>query len=70
MNRVPVASTGLSSVGYDNGSQTLEIEFTGGRVYQYFHVPASVHRELLRAASLGSYFSANIRAVYRFARIR
>lgn len=56
MNRVPVASSSLSCVGDDNGSQTLEIEFTGGRVYQHFDVPASVRRELLRASSPGSRF--------------
>lgn len=30
MNRTPVSSSNLKSVGYDQSSNTLEIEFHGG----------------------------------------
>lgn len=69
MNREPVESSNLSSVGYDDSSQTLEVEFKNGSVYQYFDVPASEHSELMRSASVGTYFSSNIRAAYRYARL-
>lgn len=65
MNRTPVSSTTLTSVGYDPGTLTLELEFTSGTLYQYFDVPESVHLELLSASSLGKYFNQSIRNTYR-----
>ena len=69
MNREPVKSTMLLSVGYDQASLTLEVEFTDGDIYQYFDVPAAEHAELLRSGSIGSYFSKSIRSSYRYARL-
>lgn len=69
MRRDPVKSSNLKSVGYDIASQTLEIEFHEGRVYQYAGVKEAVYRALLRAPSLGSYFHKNIRSQYKFRRI-
>lgn len=65
MIRERVQSTNLKSVGYDAGSKTLEVEFHDGDVYQYFNVPAVVHRDLLHAASIGRYFSFFIKTTYR-----
>ncbi|WP_216648693.1 KTSC domain-containing protein [Microbacterium oryzae] len=59
----------MSSVGYDASSQTLEIEFKNGNIYQYFDVPPSEYSELMRSQSVGIYFSSNIRAAYRYARL-
>ena len=39
MNRTPVNSSNLSSVGYDPMSQTLEFAFNSGGIYQYYNVP-------------------------------
>ena len=69
MRRVQVQSTNIESVGYDTASRTLEIEFHGGRVYQYFDVPDAVHRELMAASSHGTYFASEIKGRFRFARI-
>ena len=69
MDRQAVSSSNLSSVGYDPVTQTLEIEFHGGRVYQYSGVPESVHGGLMGAASQGSYFHENIRDKYPYRRI-
>ncbi len=69
MNRDPVKSTTLLSVGYDEASSTLEVEFTDGHIYQYFDVPSAEYGELMRADSIGSYFSNNVRNSYRYARL-
>jgi len=61
MNREPVQSRNLSSVGYDISASTLEIEFLKGGVYQYYGVPVHVYESLLNAVSKGSYFYHNIR---------
>ena len=57
MERIPVTSITMASIGYDLESRILEIEFTGGAVYQYFGVPEEIYQELLRAESKGKYFN-------------
>lgn len=70
MERTPVQSSNLESVGYDIGTQTLEIAFKRGGVYQYLAVPAEVFHGLIVAASLGTYFDVNIkRAGYQYRRL-
>jgi len=61
MNRIQVSSSNLASVGYDAQTETLEIEFLNGTVYQYSNVPESIYSELMGAASHGSYFAAHIK---------
>jgi hypothetical protein len=51
----------MRSVGYDQTSNVLEIEFSGGEVYRYFGVPSDVHRGLMTAKSAGRYFHEYIR---------
>ena len=67
MQRVPVESTCLATVGYEDG--TLEVEFTNGSVYRYFDVPERVHEELMAADSHGTFFNQRIRDTYRYARL-
>lgn len=69
MQRDPVSSSNLLSVGYDIDTRTLEVEFKSGSVYQYFDVPESVHVELTGAPSVGQYFAANVRNSYRYAQV-
>lgn len=69
MNRVPVNSTSIAGIGYDEQTQTLEIEFRHGGVYQYFDVPATVHQQLMTAPSRGRYVAEQIKGAYRFARV-
>jgi hypothetical protein len=70
MNRTPVSSSNLKSVGYDQGSNTLEIEFHGGRVYQYYNVPKRIYQGLMAASSHGKYHHRRIKDSYRYSRIR
>ncbi len=64
MQRSPVASSNVRSVGYDEDSQTLEVEFHGGSVYQYLGVTPSEYSALMQAASVGSYLHAHIKNKY------
>ena len=70
MNRTPVSSSNLRSVGYNATTNTLEIEFQSGRVYQYFNVPKSVYQGLMNAASHGTYHHRRIKDRYPYERIR
>lgn len=70
MDRTPVTSSNIASIGYDPETATLEIEFLGdGSVYQYFDVPEQVHEELMAAASHGSYLARRIKGAYQYARL-
>lgn len=69
MRRNRVSSTNVAAIGYDSGSQTLEIEFLNGSIYQYFDVPQQIYDELMGANSQGIYLSANIKGVYRYSKI-
>lgn len=69
MERIQVASSNISEIGYDPKTSTLEVAFANGTVYQYFDVPMRVRDELINAPSAGKYFHAEIRGVYRFARV-
>ncbi|MGD0233465.1 MAG: KTSC domain-containing protein [Syntrophorhabdales bacterium] len=53
----------------DENTRTLEIEFQGGRVYQYFDVPQPVFDGLLRADSHGTFFNSQIKGHYGYARV-
>lgn len=65
MERTPVTSSQIASVGYDTESQILEVEFAKGGVYRYFDVEPETHAGLLRAESLGRHFGQNIRGKFR-----
>jgi hypothetical protein len=61
---LPVSSSCIAEVGYDPIDSTLAIRFHGGREYRYAGIPPQTHEALLAAASIGSYFNAEIRDAY------
>lgn len=69
MNRVPVSSSNLSSVGYDSLTQTLEIAFHHGGIYQYSGVPESIYHGLMNASSKGQYHHANVKNSFPYRRV-
>jgi hypothetical protein len=70
MNRTPVKSSSIRSVGYDDSSSLLEIEFNNGGIYQYLTVPKSAYDSLIAAASKGKYFDQLIKDRYRTVKVR
>jgi len=64
INRQPVESSAIRSVGYDPASQTLEIEFHSSGIYQFFDVPEAVYEDLMQASEPASYFNNHIRGRY------
>jgi len=69
MNRAPIVSSNVESIGYAEDDQTLEIEFKNGAVYQYFDVPESIYLALRDADSVGGYLAAHIKGVFRYSRV-
>ena len=69
MQREKVDSSSLSSVGYDAGSETLEVEFKNGGVYRYLEVPEDEWQSLQSAESKGSYLNTHIKPSYRYRKL-
>lgn len=61
MNRTPVSSSNIRSIGYDVDARALEVEFLNGGLYRYSGVPQSVYAGLMSASSHGSYFDRYIK---------
>lgn len=67
MNMIPVSSSNLSSVGYENS--TLYVRFHNGSLYSYSGVPESIYRGIMSAPSHGSYLASHVKNVYPYRRI-
>lgn len=64
MDREKVSSSNIESIGYDESSSILEIEFKDRSVYEYSNVPESEYEALISADSIGSYFHKYIKGKY------
>jgi len=69
MDRIPISSSNISSIGYDRQSATLDVEFTSGDVYQYFDVPEHLYHGLMNASSKGQFLNDYIRHSYRYQKV-
>jgi hypothetical protein len=69
MQRKRVNSSKLRSVGYDEATQTLEVELSNGQVYQYTGVYPEVHRRFMAAPNPTSFFDDKIEEEYTGRRV-
>ena len=70
MDRDPVDSSMIASIGYDQTSGIVEVEFRpNGQVWQYYDVPEITYNEVRSAGSLGKAFNAMIKKHFREARV-
>ena len=69
MERKRVNSSKLRSVGYDEKSQTLEIEFSNGQVYQYVKVYPEVYRRFMAAPNPSAFYDDKIAEDYTGRRV-
>ena len=70
MNRTPVESTNIADIGYDPTTQTLEIGFLNGTVYQYLNVPPNIFSQLMSASSHGTFLNKQIKPKYQYKQIQ
>jgi hypothetical protein len=61
MERYPVLSNQLASIGYDSATCILEVEFQKGGVYRYSGISADTYEQLITAESIGTFFNTVIR---------
>lgn len=69
MNRIAVSSTNIAEIGYDPATQTLEVLFHNGNIYQYFDVPQAIYDALVQSESAGKFLNTQIKGAYRYARV-
>jgi len=70
MNRTPVNSSNIRSIGYDQTIAILEVEFTSDDIYQYFDVPEHLYQQFLNSSSHGQFLNDHIRYNYRYQKIK
>lgn len=60
----PVNSSMSYAIGYDYHTQTLQVEFQTGAVYQYLGVDEDTWEDLQSADSIGKFFNQQIKGLY------
>lgn len=58
MNRTPVKSSYIDSIGYEDG--TIEVTYRDGKVYRYIGVPADVYESVMGFESIGKAFQEQV----------
>lgn len=66
---IPVSSSNIESIGYDEQKQQVYVRFLNGCLYVYKGVPLHEYENLRDAPSLGSYLHRNYKNVYPYERI-
>jgi hypothetical protein len=66
---IPVSSSNIESIGYDEQNEQVYVKFLNGSLYVYKGVPLHEFENLRDAPSLGSYLHRNYKNVYPYERI-
>lgn len=66
MNRYPVKSENIVSIGYDEIDQMVEIEFRLNVIYQYLEVPLTEFVALMKAQPIDDFYFKFIQNKYHF----
>jgi hypothetical protein len=67
MDRTPVTSSNVASIGYDPATQELHVGFKGRdgeSVYSYSGVPKDVYDGLMASESKGGFLNSHIKGKY------
>lgn len=66
---IPVSSSNIASIGYDEQNEQVYVSFLNGSLYVYKGVPLHEYENLMQAPSHGSYLNRSFKNVYPFERI-
>lgn len=69
MNRTPVSSSQLKSVGHDPATNKMHVEFKNGSVYEYDNVSAAEHQALAGAPSVGEHFNKHVKFGFSYKKL-
>jgi len=66
---IPVSSSNIESIGYDEQNEQVYVRFLNASLYIYKGVPLQEFENLRDSPSLGSYHHRNFKNVYPYERI-
>jgi hypothetical protein len=66
MELIPVDSSSVRGIGYDEDRGVLYVQYVDGEVYEYFKVPKNHYIDLLNAKSIGWSVNKRIKPYYNF----
>ena len=66
---MPVDSSVIAAVGYDDARRTLYVRFNASGTYVFHDVPPTAYDAFIHAESKGRFFNAEIRNTYRYTRL-
>jgi len=69
MKLIPVKSSNIKAVGYNELKMKLRVEFKSGGTYEYKDVPRKVWMDFIESKSLGKYFFSHIKGKYSYEKI-
>lgn len=67
---ISVSSSNIRSIGYDDRTSTLTVEFRGNSLYEYYNVPQYVFEAFRRAGSKGTFHADHIKDNFNYRKIR
>lgn len=62
IERRPVESSNIVSVGYCPDRKCIDVEFKNGGVYRYHDCDQALFNELMKAKSVGKFVHANLKS--------
>ena len=65
MQMIPVSSSAISAIGYDQSTMRMYITFKQGHTYAFCRVPQHIFDGLLSSGSKGTYYDNHIRGRYQ-----
>lgn len=63
-----VDSSNIESIGYDEDTQELHVQFLTSGCYIYSDVPREIFDDLMNAPSKGSFLNREIKGIYQFSK--
>lgn len=70
LKRIHSESSMITSTGYHPHTETLELVFCNGGIYEYYQITDDIYQELVNAPSVGEYFNTHIRLKYPYRKVR
>ncbi len=69
MQRKPVVSSNVKSIGYDAERRVMEVEFRNLGVYEYEGVEPELYQRLIDAPSVGGFLHKHVRGRFPVRRL-
>ena len=67
---IPVESSLIAEIGYEDEKEELYVEFKRGGLYMYQGVPKPVFTAMLNAISKGKFFLDNVKNQYEYVKVK